>query len=754
MTSMTKIVGRPMPVSDGFEKVTGQARYTADVKIPSMLYAVILGSPYPHARVKNIDISEAQRVPGVVGIITFKDIPHVEFYPHETRSMYALTEHARCIGDEIAAVAAETKIKALEALEKIKVEYDILPAVYNPIEALKPDAPKLYPEGNLTNPGGKPYEIKWGDVEKEIKNAAAVAEGTFKTQIHVTTPIEPRSCVAVYNDRTGELTAWVSTQFPHRVREDIAKVCGIPVSKVRVISHFFGGGFGGKKQERYPIIAALLAMRTGRPVKLEYTRMQEFLIGRRRAAATMNVTLAADGRGYFTALKFEGYYDVGAYGNFVGGSLHFLVSQLYVYKVKSALFRAYDVCTNTITAQPFRGVQMPAFHFAVEQLIDQIGEKLNIDPISLRLQNTYSAGETMPPFNTKLSSNGIKKCAEKAMEAINWNSIWKGYGKPVTEKNAKKIGVGVAFSLGWCDWAREFTSAIVKIESDGTAVILTGTQDIGTSNKIALMQIAAEELGLDIDDVHIVTGDTTQTPMDYGCCASRTTFVGGLAVKYACEQAKKKLLELASKKLEVAVDDLVMEGKKIYVKGVPDKSLKISDLIQSSIIGECTLSPSPKITELRDETYIGGAVVHIAMVEVDEETGEARLVKYVAAHDVGKAINPAAVKDQIEGAVIQGIGYALLEELCVDKSTGTYLNPTFADYLIPSLADVPEIVPIIVEEYEPLGPYGAKGVGEHAINPVAAAIANAIYNATGKRITELPMTPNRIYKILKGNTLY
>jgi CO/xanthine dehydrogenase Mo-binding subunit len=282
-------------------------------------------------------------------------------------------------------------------------------------------------------------------------------------------------------------------------------------------------------------------------------------------------------------------------------------------------------------------------------------------------------------------------------------------------------------------------------------VVITGTQDVGTSNKQALRQIVAEELALNVDDVNIVTGDTRETPMDYGCCASRTTFVGGLAVKYAAEQAKRKLLNLAAKKLEVSVEDLVLEDKKIYVKGVPDKTLRVADVIQSSIIGECTLPPSPKITELREKTYIGGAAVHLAVVEVDMETGEVHVLKYVAAHDVGRAINPAAVKDQIMGAVIQGLGYALLEELCIDRSSGSYLNPTYAEYKIPSLRDTPEILPIIIEEDEPLGPFGAKGIGEHAINPVAAAIANAIYNATGKRVTELPMTPFRIYKSITSS---
>jgi xanthine dehydrogenase molybdenum-binding subunit len=746
-----RLIGKSMQVAEGYEKVTGIATYTADVKLPGMLHAKILGSPHSHAMVKNIDVSDALKIRGVKAIITYKDIAQIEFLPHESRPLLALTDHARCLGDEIAAVAAETEEAAGKALEAIKVDYDVLPAVFDPVEAMKPDAPKLYPQGNLDAPDRKPYEVSWGDVESEFSKAHAVAEREFKTQIHVTSPIEPRACVAVLDRTTGELTAWVSTQFPHRVREDIARVCQLPVSKVRVISNFIGGAFGGKKQERYPVIAALLALKVKDPVKLTYTRMQEFMLGRRRGAPVMHAKLAADASGNFTAFKFEATYDVGAYGNFVGGSLHFLLSELYAYKFKTAQYRAWDVCTNTIPAQPFRGVQMPAFHFAIEQLIDEIGEKLGIDPIEIRLKNTYREGAVMPPFGTKLSSFGIEECAREVKEAVNWSELWKGYGKPISQNGSKKVGVGIAFSLGWCDWFREATSAIVKIETDGTAVLLTGTQDIGTSNKFSIMQMVGESLGLDFSDVNIVSSDTKATPTDFGCCASRTTFVGGMAATRAAEDAKRKLLDLAAAKLEISPRDLVLENKIVMPKGTPSKGIPVNQIINGSVIGEVLLEPSPKIEGFREQVYIGGAVVHLAVVEVDEATGQTKILKYVAAHDVGRAINPAAIKDQIIGATIQAIGYGLSEELVVDSFSGSYQNPTYSEYKIPSLSDIGEIKPIIVETNEPFGPFGAKGVGEHAISPGAAAIVNAIYNAVGARVTQLPATSHRVWKALKSN---
>ncbi|MBF7084451.1 xanthine dehydrogenase family protein molybdopterin-binding subunit [Desulfallas sp. Bu1-1] len=748
MSTNMNIVGKPVPLRDGYEKVTGKAKFAADDVRNNMLYARILGSPYPHAIVKKIDASRARLLPGVQAVITCQDVPRIPFFPVETREMLALTDHPRCLGDEIAAVAAESEELAEEAIKLIDVEYEILPAVFDPVEAMKPEAPKIYPEGNISDPEGKPMIQEWGNVEEAFKNSAATAEYTFTTGIHVHTAIEPRSCVVEWDGK--EITARVATQFPHRVREDLARVMSLPLTCVNVISDYVGGGFGGKKQERYPIIAALLARIAQKPVKLEYTREDEHIIGRRRYSSVMHVKLAADDKGNLTAIDFEGIYDVGAYGNFVGGSLGLLLSQFYAYKFKNGRFKVYDVNTNLVTAQPFRGVQFPAYHFALEQLMDELAKKLNIDPLTFRMQNSYRTGDVMEPFGARLSTYPIEECIKEAAAAFGWNEKWQGWNKPVV--NGSKVrGIGVGTGIGWCDWEREATSAIVKLHKDGTAALIIGTQDIGTNSKTTLCQLVAEELGLSLDDVVIVTGNTKITPDDHGCCASRTIYCGGAAAVAAARQVKEKVLHLASSRLGTVPENLIMQNKKVFVKGSPEKFLELSSILHTSQTGECSLEPSPTVAPFHASTYVGGAITHIVEVEVDIETGEVKILKYVAAHDVGRAINPGVVLNQIYGATIQGIGYALKEQMIFDKEKQKYLNPNYTDYKILTAMDVPEIIPIIVEADEPGGPFGAKGIGEHALNCTAGAIANAIANAVGIRFTKQPITSEDILAALRNS---
>jgi CO/xanthine dehydrogenase Mo-binding subunit len=386
MKEELKVVGRGIPLKEGGEKVTGKAKYSADMKLTGMLHAKILGSPHPHAKIKKIDTRKARKIEGVVDIITYEDVPKVLFHPHETKPMYVLDEELRYVGEPVAVVAAETEEIADQALEAINVDYEVLPAVFDPIESMRADAPKMYPEGNTAHEQTE----KWGDPGKAIKEADVVVEGTFKTPIQVEAPIEPRACTANWDGK--ELCAWVSTQFPHRVREDLATVLGLPLHQVKVVHHYIGGGFGGKKQEEYPLMPALLSMRTNRPVKLEFDRDTETLVGRRRYSSTQKVKLAAKKDGTITAIDFEAYYDVGAHGSFVGGSLALLLSQFYVYRFENAAFTVYDVNTNLPTAQPFRSVQFPAYHFALEQLVDQVAEKVGMDPMEVRLKNTYRTG--------------------------------------------------------------------------------------------------------------------------------------------------------------------------------------------------------------------------------------------------------------------------------------------------------------------------------------------------------------------------
>ena len=744
MSGELKVVGKPFPLQDGEEKVDGSAKYSADIRLDGMLHAKILGSPYPHARIKKIDVSQAKKIEGVVEILTYDNTLNLTYASVEHKPMSVLEQQLRYVGEPVAVVAAETEGIADEALAAIKVEYEELPAVFDPIEAAKPDAPKLYPEGNLAGPvPGGPLIKKWGDVDKAFKEADVVVEGTFKTPIHPVTPIEPRVCVANWDGK--ELTAWVSTQFPHRVKDDLAQVTGLPLNRLRVITHYFGGGFGGKKQEEYPLMAALLSMRTNRPVKLEYSREEETIVGRRRYSSIEKIKLAAKKDGTITAINFETYYDVGAHGNSVGGSLDLLVSEFYVYKFENAIFKVYDVNTNLPTAQPFRGVQFPAYLFGLEQLVDQIAEKVGTDPVEIRLKNTYRTGDKMKPYGARLSSFPVEECIDKGIKASGFRDSWKGWNKPVKAENSKRRGIGFAYTMGWTGWMEQHASATVKIYPDATAEVITGAQDIGTGCNTTLPQVAAEELGLPLDRIKLTTGDTGLTPDDWGACGSRTLYSAGKAIRGAAQKVKEVLINTACRRLNAEKRDVEFKDGEIYVKG---KRIPLSEVIKEPISGAYKNTTPEMVAPLYNALYVGGPIFHVAEVEVDIETGEITVLKYTAVQDVGKAIDPLVVEGQMYGGALQGLGYSLIEELLFDESSGRSLNPDFLDYKIYNSQDAPNIQVIIVESNEPTGPFGALGVGEHCINPVAGAVANAVYNAIGTRLYEIPMTPERVLKAL------
>ncbi|MFC2049571.1 xanthine dehydrogenase family protein molybdopterin-binding subunit [Chloroflexota bacterium] len=744
MSILDTTIGKSVPLRDGIDKITGAAKYSADIKLDGMLHVKILGSPYAHAKIKHIDFGRAKSIEGVVEILTHENQPREQFYPVNSRPMYVMDEQVRYVGEPVVVLAAETEEIADNALRLIKVEYDELPSVFDPLEAAQPNAPKLYPEGNIIGRNvGQPVIVQWGDVEKAISEADIVVEGIFRTPMQGLAPIEPRSCVASWNG--SELTVWASTQLPHPVAIDLNTVLKIPLKQIKVISHFLGGGFGGKKQEEYPLMAAILSTRTNRPVRIEYSRQEETIVGRRRFSSTENIRIAALKTGEIKAIDFEAYYDVGAHGNFTGGSLNLQQSMLYLYKIENAIFKGYDVNTNLPTAQPWRGVQYPAYHFGVEQLIDQIAEKINKDSIEIRLNNTYRTGEVTKPYGAKLSNYAIEECVSKAVGVAEFRSKWRGWGKPVEMKNSIRKGIGVGLSMGWCDWMREFSSAIVKIFPNGTATIISGAQDLGTGCNTTLPQLVAAELKLPLEKVNLVTGDTSRTPVDWGALASRTLYICGIAAINAAKDARRKLFEIVSRRLEISKRRLSFINGAIVTDS---KLIKLSDIINEPIVGSFQGKQTETVAPLRPAIYPGGAVFHIAEVEVDIDTGQVKISKYTAAQDVGKAINPLVVEGQIQGSVIQGIGHSLKEELLFDKYTGIPMNHDFLDYKICDFQDIPHIDTIIIESEDPTHPFGALGVGEHGINPVAGAIANAVYNAVGIRMYEIPMTPERILKAM------
>jgi len=485
-------------------------------------------------------------------------------------------------------------------------------------------------------------------------------------------------------------------------------------------------------------------MRTKRPVKLEFSREEETIVGRRRYYSVEKVKMAARKDGTITAIDFDTYYDVGAHGTFVGGSLGFLISQFYAYRFENARFRAFDVTTNLPTAQPFRSVQFPAYHFALEQLLDQIAERVGVDPVEIRLKNTYRTGDEMKPYGAKLSNFAIEECIEK-VTGLKVLNKWKGWRKPAGSKGTKRIGIGVGSCMGWTGWMKEQSSATVKVYPDGTGELITGTQDLGTGSNTTLGQITAEELGISMDNMKITKGDTSLTPDDFGSCGSRTLYSAGLASKAAAQQAKERLINAASLKLGRKKDSITFENGEICIE---DKTIPLSEVIKEPIVGAFHNKPEKTVAPFYPAVYVGPAMFHVAEVEVDVETGEIKVLKYFATQDVGRAINPTIVEGQIYGAALQGLGYSLCEEFLFDKKTGEPLNTSFLDYKILNSQDAPDIEVNIVESNEPTGPFGAMGVGEHGLAPVVGAVANAVYNAISVRMYEIPMTPERVLKAL------
>jgi xanthine dehydrogenase molybdenum-binding subunit len=746
-TEKLNVVGKSIVPHDAIKKVTGKADYAADRVLPGMLYAKCLGSAYPHAKVKAIDISQAKALAGVVVVISCEDVSKTPFEGKDTRPYRVLTDHPICLGDEIAAVAATSPEVAEEAIGLIHVEYETLQAVLTPEEALAPYAPKLHDDGNVATPDGKPFVEEWGEPVKAFETASVVAEGRFSTGHQVHSAIEPRCTVADWDG--DKLVVYTTSQAPHQVQKALAHVTSIPASRISVRQNFFGGGFGGKKVERHGVICSLLSKKAGKPVKLELTREEEFSVGRARYASTMDIKMAADKEGNITAIDFECFYDMGAYGNFIGGSLAFLLSQFLVYRFPNARFTAWDVNTNSMTCQPCRGVQMPGFHFGIEQVINKLARQLNMDPVEVRLKNTYRTGVETEPYKEILSSYAIEECIQKGKEIFGWDKKWKDWN-PIKSTGKTRRGIGMATSIGWSEWARMNISVLVEIKIDGSALLHTGTTDLGTDSKTSLCQILAEELKLPLEKVEIVTGDTTVTPYDEGCFASRTLYLGGLSIQNAVREARSKLFEMASGKLQVDVSQLEFENGLVTVKESPETQMAITEFTHNSIFAQGFPPSVEMATPFRNKIYVGGAGVHLAEVEVDTETGEVRIEKYVAVHDVGRAINPEVVKNQIHGAILQGAGYALTEEHRFNPQENRYSADNFTDYKIFTIADLPKIEVALVESIDPHAPYGAKGIGENGMNCVAGAIANAVSNALeNEHMPDIPMTAERIMKILE-----
>jgi CO/xanthine dehydrogenase Mo-binding subunit len=742
------VLGVSVPRLDGPEKVTGKAKFGADIYLPRMLHGKILRSRYPHARIHSIRTEKAERLPGVKAVVTWKDAPDVMVGMYQNDWRAFAKEKVRYLGDVVAAVAAIDEETALEALDLIEVDYEELPAIFDPIEALSPGAPLVHDAfpGNI----GARRRIRKGDPHKIFEKAELVFEDTFKTQMVDHCPIEPHVAVVDFGV-SGRLTIWASTQAPFNNRVLLSKILQTPMNKIRIITTHVGGAFGGKQELMVEPSCALLARKTGRPVKIVAERKEEFIASTVRHPLVMTYKTAVNPQGKILARQIRLVQDFGAYNDLGEGVLRYATLMAAgPYRIDDVWIDAIGVYTNQQVGGVMRGVGVPQVCFAGESQLDQIAHEIGIDPYHLRMMNAVADGNT--------SANGQIFVGIGYQETLRRAREESGYR---TQSGKKNHGFGIASMIYTCGGAgrHDYSSAVVKSNEDGTFVVLTGAPDVGQGARTTLAQIAAEELGARFEDFWVDLPDTDLSPVDlYGANATRITYVAGNAVKAAAAEAKIQILAGAAQKWKKEAGSLEIAGGKVFEKGNPELLGDLRDLVAEmhrpmglTVIGKGSyhttgvpLDPDTGQSHVVDLFLFG---THVAEVEVDTVTGCVRVLNIWAAHDVGKAVNPMNVEGQIEGGVQMGLGFALTEEIV--RENGKTLNPSFLDYKLFTAVDMPKIKSITVEVPEPLGPFGARGIGEATTIPTAAAVANAVFNAVGVRIKELPMTPERILRGIK-----
>ncbi|MEN8760233.1 MAG: molybdopterin cofactor-binding domain-containing protein, partial [Desulfobacterales bacterium] len=721
-------VGKSLQRIDGVAKVTGSAKYAADIKLENMLHAKLLRSPHAHAKVKRIDISAAQKLTGVRAFATILEVPKVIEYwfslrtEEKKKQMFLRDNIVRFVGDPVLAVAADDQQTLDQALSLVKVEYESLPALHDPFKAMEETDVKIHSRGNVA------FKVKkvYGDIQAGFNNADIIIDNTYRTSKQKHAALEPfGTCVAHYQ-ANGKLTVYSSTQLPHWSRHYLAGALELPLNRVRVIKPHTGGSFGGRCGliHGLEVMCAWLSRRTGRPVRMAFTREEDFIATETRHPMTISMKTGATRDGLITANEVEIVSDVGGYGtHYIGVIADCLSTGVGLYKIPNYSFSATAVFTNKSLCGALRGYGNPQMNFAQESQMDIIAEKLRMDPLELRLKNYRQLGEIDPVLNEEIRSNGLQECLEKGAKSSGWQK--KRHPTPI--KGTRKRGIGLSVMLHGTGAGKALpdpAAATVMINADGSVNLVTAAADEGQGNRTVLAQIASETLGIEFDKISVSETDTETTPLDCGTHGSRQAYSGGLAVKAAATEARKKLLAYAKKELGINEAQLRIKEGRVFEAENPANKIRISDLmrktqIEDMSVCEQVIGSAAGVAPAMPGYY--GAI--FAEVEVDIETGEVNVLKLTTAFDVGRAINPGLVEGQITGGAVMGMGFALTENLLLND--GQILNGSFADYRLLRACDVPEIVPIIVESNEPTGPYGAKGIGEGCMVNVASAISNA-----------------------------
>jgi CO/xanthine dehydrogenase Mo-binding subunit len=742
-----KYVGARQPVADALLKATGQTVYTGDLKFPNMLHGKILFSPVAHARIKNIDTSEAEALPGVKAVVSHLNAPKaifnsaLRFMGHDipaTELVFDTT--VRYIGDRVAAVAAESPEIAAQAVKLIQVEYEELPAIFDAEEALKPSAYPIHPGGNLV----KEIKLETGDVDKALAENSLIFEQRVSTPLVHHLAIEPHATVAHWS-KDSKLSVWTTSQNVFATRILLGHIFNLPLSKVHVIKPPLGGGFGGKLEMTIEPVAALLAQQTGRYVRLELNRTESMVSTRTRHATTVSIKTAATKEGYLLAQSVKVIANTGAYATSALNILGAMSGKYFqLYRIPNMRFVGHPVYTNTPIAGAMRGYGSPQLIVALEIHLDKIARALKLDPVDIRLKNLVQPFDLNPLSKKPIGNCRVVDCLEKGAAAFKWADRKKESSSQI--KTGFGIGCGV-HGNGVFPAHHDITTMTLKLNEDGSATLFTGTHDLGGGSNTIYTQIIAEILGINPSWIQVIEADTEKTSFDLGAYASRNTWVGGSAAKKVAEQMLNQLNQLAVQLLETPLENVqYKEGNFSLKESANQRVTSIQELINYAH----KVTQQDLITSITYYSSQGAASygVHLAKVEVNTITGQVKVVDYVAAHDVGKAINPLLVEGQIEGGIQMGIGYALSEELRVDPSSGKITNAHLKKYPTIKAKHMPPVNIILVEELEEPGPFGAKSVGEIATIPVAAAIVNAINDALGTCITDLPVTPEKILAAL------
>lgn len=752
VTAGLRVVGTRVRKLDGGERVTGRIRFVTDIRLPGMLTGRILRSPHPHARVRSIETATAQALPGVRAVIHAGNVRQKAFgYGADN---LPLKHHARCVGDEVAAVAAVDEDTAMRALELIEVDYEPLPAVFDPFQALEQGAVNVHPErADLDGNVSMRWDFDHGDVDAAAARCAVIVEGDYSSPLSAPAPIETHACLAEF-DAEGRLTVWTGVHMASMYRRALADSLGLDWRRITVVQPPVGGSFGGKIDiDPIDLITVLLAQAAHAPVRIHFSREEEFTGSRVRQPMHFHMRTGADAVGHILFRDADIVSDNGAY-NAWGSHALLVVMQTVssLYRVPNCRLRSRVVYTNKAYGGSVRGFGNPEATFAVESQTDELAEALGIDPIELRLRNANQPGDVTPQ-GMRITSCGLSECLRTVRELSGWTS------KRGQEKRVGSIarGVGAACFVHVGGGARIYQSdgcgSVVRLDEAGLVTVISGATELGQGSETVIAMVVAEELGVPLDAVSIRGADTDVKPWDVGAHASRTTFVAGNSARLAALEIRGKLLDAASKMLEADAADLIIEDGLISVRGVPERSVQYERVARHHLLRQgggmlAATSFYDPPTDPQNSGFVGnisaayGFGAHVAEVEVDLETGVVRLTKLWTAHDVGRAINPAGVEGQILGGAVMGLGLALTEELGIGE--GAVLGPSPREYGILTARGVPPIHVSLIETIDPEGPFGAKGVGEAGLIPVAAAVANAVADATGIRPRAYPLLPWRV----------